>query len=91
MSRKTYGFQSFKKAEDYKIEDTPEMFVPLRKRTEPHFHFNELGIGVRCYHEAKNLLTDWRFWVGLTMGFPAEHLLWEKVWPFYLLTSWVGL
>lgn len=90
MSRKTNP-RPYKKAEDYKVEDHPELFVPTRKRTEPHFHFNELGTMVRCYHEAKNLLTDWRFWIGMTMGFPMEHLLWEKVWPFYLLTSFVGL
>lgn len=87
----TIKHKPFKAAEDYKVEDNPAFFVPPRKRVEPHFHFNERGTMVKCYHEAKSLLTDWRFWVGLTAGFPAEHLLWEKVWPFYLLTSWVGL
>ncbi len=31
------------------------------------------------------------FWLGLTMGFPLEHFLWEKVWPFRLLTAWLDL
>jgi hypothetical protein len=31
------------------------------------------------------------FWLGLTMGFPLEHFLWERVWPFKLITLWMTL
>ena len=42
-------------------------------------------------HKCKGIVTNWRFWLGLTMGFPLEHLLWEKVWPFMLLSRALGL
>lgn len=59
--------------------------------TNVHFHTDEQGLGWRCYHHCRGLLTNWQFWAGLTLGFPVEHALWEKVWPFYLLTHWIGL
>ena len=31
------------------------------------------------------------FWLGLTFGFPFEHFLWEHVWPFKLISKWLGL
>ncbi len=31
------------------------------------------------------------FWLGLTLGFPFEHFLWEHVWPFKLISKWLGL
>jgi hypothetical protein len=34
---------------------------------------------------------SWGFWIGLTIGFPLELFLWEKVWPFARLTSVLGL
>ena len=62
-----------------------------RTATLPHYHHDERGNLVKCYHEAKSLLCNWRFWAGMTLGFPVEHLLWEKVWPFSLVTHWMGL
>jgi hypothetical protein len=56
-----------------------------------HFHTDERGVLVKCYHGTKTVLTDYSFWIGLTLGFPFEHLLWEKVWPFKMLTVWLGL
>ena len=56
-----------------------------------HSHVDSRGYLHQCYHMCRNLLTQWQFWLGLTMGFPLEHLLWEKVWPFKLLTQWWGL
>jgi len=56
-----------------------------------HFHQDEEGIWHKCYHKSRGLLTNLQFWIGLTLGFPVEHLLWEKVWPFYHLTRWWGL
>lgn len=58
---------------------------------EPHYHVDERGFAVKCYHSCKTMLMNWQFWAGLTMGFPLEHLLWEKVWPFYLITKFMGL
>jgi hypothetical protein len=58
---------------------------------EPHFHKDERGVLVRCYHGTKTLLTDYGFWIGLTIGFPIEHFIWEKLWPFTLLTALLGL
>ncbi len=45
----------------------------------------------RCYHRCRSVLLSWGFWLGLTLGFPVEHLLWEKVWPFTLVTRALGL
>ena len=56
-----------------------------------HTHLDEQGKLVKCYHECKTALTDWRFLLGFTLGFPFEHLLWDKVWPFSLITHWLGL
>ena len=58
---------------------------------QPHYHTDERGLLVRCYHESKSLLANWRFWAGLTFGFPVEHALYEHVWPFTLVTHWMGL
>lgn len=56
-----------------------------------HYHQTEAGILVKCYHGARSLFTDWRFWLGTTMSFPLEHFIWEKIWPLNLLTHWLGL
>ena len=56
---------------------------------EPHTHIDRQGIIHKCYHSCKNLLTDIKFWIGLTMGFPVEHLIWDRVWPFKLVTAWI--
>jgi hypothetical protein len=56
-----------------------------------HYHKNEQGLLVKCYHKTKNMLTDYVFWIGLTIGFPIEHFIWEKVYPFTLLTKLMGL
>jgi hypothetical protein len=56
----------------------------------PHYHRSN-GALHACYHQCRNALLSWGFWLGLTVGFPIEHYLWEKVWPFSELTSWLGL
>jgi len=55
-----------------------------------HEHVNEDGILIKCYHQCKSVL-DWRFFLGVTVSFPFEHFLYEKVWPFNLITHWMGL
>jgi len=60
--------------------------------SDEHFHKDEkTGLLVKCFNHCTNLLTDYRFWVGVTISFPIEHFLWEKVWPFYILTHFLGL
>ncbi|GAO37640.1 hypothetical protein SCT_3076 [Sulfuricella sp. T08] len=56
-----------------------------------HTHPDENGLMVKCYHKSKTVLLSVSFWLGLTLGFPVEHFLWEKIWPFKLLTRYIGL
>ena len=56
-----------------------------------HYHRNNQGILVRCYHQCRNSLLSVSFWLGVTLSFPLEHVLWEKVWPFKALAVWMGL
>ena len=56
-----------------------------------HFHRSETGVLVRCYHNTRTVLCDYSFWIGLTIGFPFEHFLWERVWPLSFLTKLLGL
>lgn len=56
-----------------------------------HFHTNEQGFLVRCYHECRTAVLSWGFWFGVTLSFPIEHFIWEKLWPFNLLTKALGL
>jgi hypothetical protein len=58
--------------------------------TDAHYHAAGNGIFVRCFHTSRALLTNWQFWAGLTLGFPLEHALWERVWPLSLVTKWLG-
>ena len=64
---------------------------PLQLPERAHYHKDERGLHVKCYHETRALLTDWRFWVGTMFSFPIEHFLYEKVWPFTFITNWLGL
>jgi hypothetical protein len=58
---------------------------------KPHTHVTPDGLVVQCYHQCKSMLLSAPFWLGLTLGFPFEHFLYEKVWPFTLLTKLLGL
>ena len=58
---------------------------------EAHEHIDEHGFVHKCYHKCKNVLKDTGFWIGVTVSFPLEHFLWEKVWPFSWLTGLMGL
>lgn len=57
---------------------------------KPHFHLNEGGFMVKCYHRAR-VNPVLAFVVGTMISFPLEHYLYEKVWPFTLITTWLGL
>jgi hypothetical protein len=55
---------------------------------QAHYHKDEHGVLVKCYHKCRNVLTDYAFWIGITVSYPLEHFLWERVPPF----SWlIGL
>lgn len=62
-----------------------------KQARKPRQNREERGKVIKCFHKCKNVLTSVSFWVGLTLGFPLEHLLWEKVWPFHLITKLMGL
>jgi hypothetical protein len=56
-----------------------------------HQHTDENGMLVKCYHKCRTELSSAGFWVGVTISFPVEHFLWEKVWPLKMITHWLGL
>lgn len=72
-------------------------------KNKPHLHFNErTGKYVECFHEdeskinsamrqARQLLTNWQFWLGMTISFPIEHWLWTKLWPLAEISHYMGL
>ena len=62
------------------------------KEHEPHYHEDKkTGLLVRCMNSCSNLITDYRFWIGVTISYPLEHFLWEHVWPFKLVMQFLGL
>lgn len=63
----------------------------LDERGVPHQHVSKDGLLVDCYHGTKNLVTDWKFWLGMTFGWPLEHYLYSHVWPFSLVASLIGV
>ena len=50
-----------------------------------HTHVDGQGVMHKCYHNCKNVLTDYAFWIGMTIGFPIEHFLWGHI---YDLLGW---
>jgi hypothetical protein len=60
-------------------------------KEEPHTHQLPNGMLASCFHKCRSSLFSWQFWAGLTFGFPFEHFIWEKLWPFKLLTHWLRL
>lgn len=58
---------------------------------KPHTHVNKHGILVECYHKSATELKRVGFWVGVTVSFPLEHILYEKVWPFTIIKGLLGL
>ena len=56
-----------------------------------HIHVDAQGFVHRCYHHCKSVFFSLSFWAGVTLSFPIEHWLWEKCYPFNLLTKWMGI
>jgi len=52
-----------------------------------HTHKDELGILHKCYHKCRSTILSPGFWIGMTLGYPFEHILWEKVPPFMQLNE----
>lgn len=62
----------------------------------PHYHKDAEGFLVQCYHVCqKQALGIWQvlrspaFWIGITVTYPFEHALYEKVWPFLIVSQWL--
>jgi len=61
------------------------------KKDNQHFHRTKDNKLVACYHECKNMLTSYSFWIGMSIGWPLEHFLWQKIWPFSLVAKLLGI
>lgn len=59
--------------------------------SHPHTHVDSHGVVFKCLHKCKSAVADTGFWVGMTLEFPLEHYLYEKIWPFTIVTHWLGL
>lgn len=57
----------------------------------PHVHVDEQGFIVKCYHKCKSMFSQPAFWIGITVSYPFEHFLYEKVWPFSIIGHWFGI
>lgn len=66
-----------------------------RTDNQPHYHKDERGFLHRCYHQSVSVLRQPGFWVGnivsTLLGFPFEHYLYDKVYPFTIITKFLGL
>lgn len=67
------------------------MYRRKQSVSQPHFHTDENGFIVKCYHSTKNMLFDYAFWFGVTFSFPIEHFIWEKLPVFSAISKWMGL
>lgn len=56
-----------------------------------HFHEDSRGMLHKCFHQCRSALSSWQFWLGMTLGFPLEHWLWEKAPGFRHITELMGL
>lgn len=58
--------------------------------TKPHFHKDEHGMLIACYHTAKPAFPFFKWLFVLTATFPMEHLLWEHFPPLVKLLAWLN-
>lgn len=60
--------------------------------SKPHFHTNEAGLLVRCYHKTR---LSWKTWLlaGIIalVAYPVEHFIWESVPPFSYVAEYLGI
>jgi hypothetical protein len=59
----------------------------------PHYHLTEQGILVKCYHKTSVFVKHpvVSFVLGTMISFPLEHWIYEKCYPFTLITKFLGL
>lgn len=62
-----------------------------KARVRPHFHMNEQGLLVACYHTAKPTFPFFKWLFVLTVTFPIEHLMWEHLPPLVKLLAWLNV
>jgi hypothetical protein len=63
----------------------------MTNKDKSHYHKDEHGMLVKCYHKCKTILAEPAFWIGTTLSFPLEHFLWTKVPGFLHISAWMGL
>lgn len=55
-----------------------------------HYHIDEVGVFVKCYHKSRSLAKPVFYWTLATMlAFPFEHYVWTHVWPFRIISEWL--
>ena len=83
-----------KKKEQLSVEQIEAQASQELQPTMPHYHKNEEGVLIQCYHSCRKSLKDTlgntAFWIGITVSYPLEHFLYEHVWPFSTLTHLIG-
>jgi len=70
-----------KTTEEYPRTKQAPRVPRVRRKQTYHLHKNEHGFMVKCYHGTRDLFTDYKFWIGITMSYPLEHWLWETLLP----------
>lgn len=75
-----------RRASDRRGSPTPSLAIDT-----PHYHRTANGRLVACYHKCKMTLTDLSFWLGVTLSFPLEHFIWERIPGFSHISKWLGL
>ena len=85
----------FKKKPPQTVTQIEEIAATTEPRTMPHYHKNEDGVLIQCYHSCRkglsSTLGNAAFWIGITVSYPLEHLLWERVPGFSHLAHWLGM
>jgi hypothetical protein len=67
-------------------------YAVLAEEEGGHVHVDEMGLAHRCYHVCRSWLTPGFLagWiVANTVTFPAEHVQWDHIWPFYYVGDWL--
>jgi len=62
-----------------------------KKKAQGHTHVDEQGLIHKCYHKCRSTIFSFGFWLGVTLSFPIEHFIWEKVYPFNAIGHYFGL
>ncbi len=56
-----------------------------------HYHKDDAGKLIKCYHNCRSWLSNPMFWISMTCSFPFEHFIWTQIYPFKLIASLIGL